>query len=215
LRQLEGRTHRLGGTESAHKRRMTKRKAADTGSTSDIEKRMLAIADQVGRIAGTVQAKAEGWLDSDALSAQLSGVRDSATELLDQVGASKPIGAIKRGAQAALANRSSAGATAPLKGRPTITRSSKAAAAKGSKSAAKSSAIAKKPTKMGAASTSGAVGTRKSAARARSGGVVDAPGKKHRGPVPSESAATGTPRGEGSRLAKLKAAKMNRTQRRG
>ena len=115
MRQLEGRTHRLGGTESADKRRMTKRKAADTGSSNDIEKRMLAIADQVGRIAGTVQAKAEGWLDSDALSAQLSGGRDSATELLDQIGASKPVGASKRGAQAALANRSSAGATAPLK----------------------------------------------------------------------------------------------------
>jgi hypothetical protein len=49
----------------------------------------------------------------------------------------------------------------------------------------------------------------------RSGGVVDAPGKKHRKPMPSESGATGAPRGEGSRIAKLKAVNQNRVQRRG
>ena len=58
-----------------------------SGSATDsMENRMLAFAEQLGRIVGTVQAKAEGWLDRDALNAQISTVRDSASELLNQLG---------------------------------------------------------------------------------------------------------------------------------
>ena len=53
--------------------------------TDAIEQRMLAFAEQLGRIVGTVQAKAEGWMDRDALNQQIAGVRDSATDLLDQL----------------------------------------------------------------------------------------------------------------------------------
>ena len=34
---------------------------------------------------GTVQAKAEGWMDREALNKQIAGVRDSAAELLEQL----------------------------------------------------------------------------------------------------------------------------------
>ena len=58
-----------------------------SGSTVDsMEQKVLAFAEQLGRIVGTVQVKAEGWLDCDALRAQISGVRDSASKLLDQLG---------------------------------------------------------------------------------------------------------------------------------
>ena len=50
------------------------------GSTTDSkEQRLVAFAEQLGWIVGTVQRKAEGWLNSEALTAQISKVRDSAS----------------------------------------------------------------------------------------------------------------------------------------
>jgi len=193
---------------------MAKRKESSTrgeaGSTGEsMEQRVLAFAEQIGRIYGTVQAKAEGWLDRDKLNAEIESLRDNATELLAQIGAKMPAAGKSGGSP-----RAAKGSTAPA--RPVKTARPAEDTAPAPKRAAagkKAAAVGKKPTKMGAASTSGATGTRKGSGR--SGGAVDAPGKKHRGPVPSESAATGAPRGEGSRIAKLKAANLNRMQRRG
>jgi hypothetical protein len=50
-----------------------------------IEQRVLAFAEQVGRIAGTLQAKAEGWMQRDTLQTQLASVRDGAADLLEQL----------------------------------------------------------------------------------------------------------------------------------
>ena len=68
-------------------RAVAKTTAASGASTTaeGIEQRVMAFAEQLGRIAGTVQAKAEGWMDRDALSKQIAGVRDSASELLEQL----------------------------------------------------------------------------------------------------------------------------------
>jgi hypothetical protein len=39
-----------------------------SGATADaMEQRVVAFAEQLGRIAGTFQAKAEGWMDREAL----------------------------------------------------------------------------------------------------------------------------------------------------
>jgi hypothetical protein len=193
---------------------MAKRKAdtarGQAGSTGDsMEKRMLALAEQVGRIAGTVQAKAEGWLDRNALSAQIASIRDSATDLLQQIGANASGEGGKSGGDTRRAANRSTASTKPAK-----TASPKTSPG----SALKRHAAGKQPAKGRASSTSGAAGKKgatRSAARGRSGGAVDAPGKKHRGPMPSEAGATGRPRGDGARLAKLKAANMNRMPRRG
>ena len=96
-----------------------------------MEQLVLAFAEQLGRIAGTVQAKAEGWMDRDALRQQVAGVRDSAAELLDQL----------------------------AKGVTSMTSTAKMAA-------------------------NTAAAASKAASKGRSGGVVDAPGKKHRKPMP-------------------------------
>jgi hypothetical protein len=134
-----------------------------TAATPDpMEQRIVAFAAQLGRIAGTVQAKAEGWMDRDALNKQIAGVRDSASELLEQM-------------------------------KTTVTtvngsRASKTDAATGKKSA-------------GAASTSNAKG--------RSGGVVDAPGKKHRKPMPRDPRAMAAD----SKPARVRAGEMNKTVR--
>jgi hypothetical protein len=101
--------------------------------TSDaMEQRVVAFAEQLGRIVGTVQARAEGWMDRDALHQQIASVRDSAAELLDQL-------------------------------------------ADGVTNAAKT---AKKAVTTAAAP--------KASSKGRSGGVVDAPGKKHRKPTPAD-----------------------------
>jgi hypothetical protein len=147
------------------------------GSTAEsMENRMLAFAEQLGRIVGTVQAKAEG----------LGGGTQKKT-------AARPAA---RASAAKGAESSKSGARGKASAKP------------------KPSAKGRVATKARASSTSGAVSAT-GAGKGRSGGVVDAPGKKHRKPVPSESGATGAPRGEGSRIAKLKAANQNRVQRRG
>jgi hypothetical protein len=100
-------------------------------SADTVEQRVVAFAEQLGRIAGTVQAKAEGWMDRETLTKQIAGVRDAAADLLEQL---------------------TGGATKTSKKKPA------AAAARG--------------------------GT-----KGRSGGVVDAPGKKDRKPMPTDPGA--------------------------
>ena len=115
-----------------------------------LEERLLAFAEHLGRIAGTVHAKTAGWMDGDALKKELARVRDGAADLLQRLTPRTPAVAEKR---------------------PT-------AAAKRS--------------------------------RARSGGIVDAPGKKHRPPMPSDPGANRAD----SQAAKVRAAKtMVKTSR--
>jgi len=114
-----------------------------------LEQRVVAFAEDLGRIAGTFQARAEGWLDREALTKQLAGVRDGAARLLEQLG-----GGAKKPSTRAPARRNTKG---------------------------------------------------------RSGGVVDAPGKKHRKPLPSDP---GAPQAA-SQAAKMRTAKtMVKTNRR-
>ena len=102
-------------------------KATNASTTDAMEQRVVAFAEQLGRIVGTVQAKAEGCMDRDALNKQIASVRDSEAELLEQVADG-------------------------------VTKASKTA--------------------VSAASSAKSKG--------RSGGVVDAPGKKHRKPMPND-----------------------------
>src|SRR5262245_14384254 len=129
---------------TAQWRPMTKRDKAtehtDSGTTTnasamttadEIEQRVVAFAEQLERIVGTVQAKAEGWLDRRTLNEQIASVRDGASELLEQL---------------------AGGATKTSKKRP-------------------------------------AAAARRGGNKGRSGGVVDAPGKKRRKPLPSDPGA--------------------------
>ena len=118
-----------------------------------MEQRVVAFAEQLGRIAGTVQAKAEGWMDRETLNKQIASVRDSAADLLKQL---------------------AGGATKASKKKP-------------------------------------AAATARGGNKGRSGGVVDAPGKKHREPMPTDSGANIAD----SQAAKMRTAKtMVKTNRR-
>jgi len=96
-----------------------------------LEQRVLAFAEQLGRIADTAQARTAGWMDGDALKKDLARVRNGATDLLQQFTAdAPPVGGSTR-----------TGGSAPRR------------------------------------------------TRGRSGGIVDAPAKKHRAPMPTDPAA--------------------------
>ena len=125
-----------------------------TPMVDGLEERVLAFAEQLGRIAGTVQAKTAGWMDGDALKKELARVRDGAAELLEQLtaDASPPVAVSTR-----------TGGPAPGQ------------------------------------------------TRGRSGGIVDAPGKKHRRPMPTDPGANRAD----SQAAKMREAKtMVKTSRR-
>ena len=69
-----------------------KNRSESPETTSDhIEEKVVAFAGQLGFLIGTVQAKAEGWLDRTALSKTIGQIRDSAADLLDQVNSKSPL----------------------------------------------------------------------------------------------------------------------------
>ena len=58
------------------------REAVDTAGDL-IEESVVAFAEQLGSLVGTVQGRAEGWLDRKELSREVGRIRDSASGLLD------------------------------------------------------------------------------------------------------------------------------------
>jgi hypothetical protein len=63
-----------------------------TDKAQAVERRILALAEQLGRLIGTAESKAEGWFDQKTLNRQVEQIRDSASELLEHLG-----GAIESG----------------------------------------------------------------------------------------------------------------------
>jgi hypothetical protein len=96
-----------------------------TEPTSALERQVIAFAEQLGYVAGSIQSRTESLIDREMLSRQVTSVRDGAKQLLAQL---------------------ATGVTSRVRRKPAATR----------------------PVR-----------------KARSGGTVDAPGKKHRKPVPA------------------------------
>lgn len=66
------------------------RKAAKSQSTvatdsKEVEASVIALAEQLGAFLGRTTKRAEGWLDNDALKKQVTQIRASAGQILDQV----------------------------------------------------------------------------------------------------------------------------------
>jgi hypothetical protein len=82
---------------------MTKRDKDETTTNDVMEQRVMAFAEQLGRMVGTIQAKADGWMDRETLNKQVASVRDEATRLLEQLagGAKKATTRAKAAAAAA------------------------------------------------------------------------------------------------------------------
>jgi len=105
--------------------KQTKRDPAAAKAASGLERQVLAFAEQLGYVAGSIQSKTEGLVDRKALSRQVTSVRDGAKQLLEQL---------------------ATGVASRVRRKP----------------------APKRPVR-----------------KARSGGTVDAPGKKHRKPAPA------------------------------
>ena len=67
------------------KRSAAKQAAGGTETNRDVEPMVIALADQLGTFLGRVQKKADGWLENEALAAQVTQIRDRAAALLKQV----------------------------------------------------------------------------------------------------------------------------------
>ena len=186
--------------------------AASGGDSA--EERFLALAEQLGRIVGTMQAKAGGWLDRDALMQQLSQVRDGATHLLEQIGVTGGTAPTSTAQTDTAQTDTAQTSTAPTSTAPTSTTQRSTAQRSTTKSSkAKTSAAPRTARGSSQAQGSARPAGRESnrpAPRGRSGGVVDAPGKKHRKPVANETIANAADAG---RIAKMKT--INAKQRRG
>ena len=55
------------------------------------------MAEQLGRIAGTIEGTAESWMNRQKLTEQLTRVRDGAAEMLESLGAGAPKALAERG----------------------------------------------------------------------------------------------------------------------
>jgi division protein CdvB (Snf7/Vps24/ESCRT-III family) len=86
---------------------MTKRDNSETTSSDAMEQRVIAFAEQVGRMVGTIQAKADGWMDRETLNKQIASVRDDATKLLEQLAGGAKKATTRAKAAAAAARKSS------------------------------------------------------------------------------------------------------------
>jgi len=62
----------------------------DPKDASDLGEQAIALAEQLGRMAGTIEGTAEAWLNRQKLADQLTRVRDSATQMLESLGIAVP-----------------------------------------------------------------------------------------------------------------------------
>jgi hypothetical protein len=116
--------HNVGDSTMA-KRSSTPKRTTPTPSSNALERQVIAFAEQLGYVAGSIESRTEGWMDRKKLNRQITTVRDGAKQLLEQL---------------------ATGVASRVRRRPSPKRQVR---------------------------------------KARSGGTVDAPGKKHRKPAPA------------------------------
>jgi hypothetical protein len=59
----------------------------DTKHATDLGEQAIALAEQLGHLAGTIQGTAETWFNRQKLTDELTRVRDGASQMLDRLGA--------------------------------------------------------------------------------------------------------------------------------
>jgi hypothetical protein len=65
----------------------TRQAIADSESLRGLEQQVIAIAEQLGRLAGMAHAKTDRWLDRPGFHSQLARIRQRATRLLAHLSA--------------------------------------------------------------------------------------------------------------------------------
>ena len=132
-------------------------------NASDLGEQAIALAEQLGRIAGTLEGTAESWLNRQQLADQLTRVRDGAAQMLEGLTAG--------------AERGRTAATTAVQ---SVRLPAANAAARLAEARAYLASAARRPGRgkaKPAKPTSAAAGTRKDPSRA--------PGKRRRKPAPT------------------------------
>ena len=81
---------------------------ARSESVSTTEEKVEQFAEDLGRLLGTVQAKAEGWVGQrNEIAKRLADIRDTASQLLQQLG-DRGVAAVRRAAAPAAGPRQKA-----------------------------------------------------------------------------------------------------------
>jgi hypothetical protein len=88
-----------------------------TDEEKTVEDRVIAFAEQVGRLVGTVEKRTDGWLDRKALNEQVSRIRDGATDLLSHLGGASGAATAPKKKPAAAAPRGRSGGTVDAPGK--------------------------------------------------------------------------------------------------
>jgi hypothetical protein len=60
-------------------------KKAPVTTNDAMEERLVAFAEQLGMLVGTVQAKTDGWVNREAINKEIARIKGSAAELLEYV----------------------------------------------------------------------------------------------------------------------------------
>lgn len=82
----------------------------DQRTASNLGQQAMALAEQLGRIAGTIEGTAEAWVDRRKLADQLTRVRDSASQMLEGLA-----GAAAKGRKASKAKKIRGASMAPAR----------------------------------------------------------------------------------------------------
>ena len=72
-----------------------KKPVSGSADESAMEERVVAFAQQLGRMVGTMERKTTGWLDMAALSDQVTRIRDGAADLLSHLGGGAATGQVE------------------------------------------------------------------------------------------------------------------------
>ena len=77
----------------------------DSNNASDLGDQAIALAEQLGRTAGTIQGTAEAWLNRQQAADQLARIRDRATEMLKSLGVTGSLGKRRKRSKTVSASR--------------------------------------------------------------------------------------------------------------
>ena len=157
-------------------------------NASVLSEQALALAEQLGRIAGTIEGTAESWLNRQSLADQLTRVRDGAAEMLES---------LTTGAERGRAAATAAGGSVQTIAADVRRKASQALAAAAKGRAAQKAAKGKK------------ANAAKPAVAALRSDPSHAPGKRRRKPAPSMP---GLKKSD-ERIPKMRTAEANRQRR--
>jgi hypothetical protein len=103
---------RMGKRHANVSSKMKETRVANSESLKAIEGQVIAIAEQLGRIAGAAQAKADGWVNRRSFQVQLEKIRERASQLLHRLSTN---GSTSEDGQTRVRERSRAKVAAPGK----------------------------------------------------------------------------------------------------